>query len=44
VVYTDVYFLGATGAMGILLLVTSILWLQHLHLRRRKGRRGRTTA
>ncbi len=43
-VYTDVYFLGAAGAMGTLLLVSSILWLEHRYLRRRNRRRDRTAA
>ena len=43
-VYTDVYFLAAAGAMGTLLLVTSILWIQELAVRRRNGRRDDTTA
>ncbi len=38
-VYTDVYFLGAAGAMGALLLAMALLWIQQRYLPRRGSRR-----
>ncbi|HKL63080.1 MAG TPA: hypothetical protein VJ883_06915 [Woeseiaceae bacterium] len=43
-VYTDVYFLGAAGAMGTLLLAMSALWIQQWYRLRRGSRRDGTTA
>ncbi|WP_405229508.1 hypothetical protein [Lentisalinibacter sediminis] len=43
-VYTDVYFLGAAGAMGTLLLAASVLWIQQWYLLRRGSPRDGTAA
>jgi hypothetical protein len=43
-VYTEVYFLAAAGAMGTLLLAASVLWIQQRWLLRRACRQDGTAA